>query len=53
MRSEGEASFSDRLSDDIITFSYIHLAIPALAWLDWQPKGDCEAAKMFEGEDCL
>ena len=26
--------------------------IPALAWLDWQLKGDREAAKMFEGDDC-
>ena len=26
--------------------------IPALAWLDWQLKGDQQAAKMFEGEDC-
>ena len=26
--------------------------IPALAWLDWQLKGNTEAAKMFEGNDC-
>ena len=26
--------------------------IPALAWLDWQLKGDKEAAKMFLGKDC-
>ena len=26
--------------------------IPALAWLDWQLKGDKQAATMFEGEDC-
>jgi len=27
--------------------------IPALAWLNWQLKGDAEAAKMFKGDDCL
>lgn len=27
-------------------------AIPAVAWLDWQTKGDEEAAKMFVGDDC-
>ena len=26
--------------------------IPALAWLDWQLKGNQEASKMFIGEDC-
>ena len=26
--------------------------IPAQAWLDWQLKGDSEAAKMFVGDDC-
>ena len=26
--------------------------IAALAWLDWQMKGDLEAAKMFKGPDC-
>ena len=26
--------------------------VPALAWLDWQLKGNTEAAKMFEGNDC-
>ena len=26
--------------------------IPALAWLDWQLKGDPEGAKMFVGRDC-
>ena len=26
--------------------------IAALAWLDWQLKGDAEAAKMFVGDDC-
>ena len=26
--------------------------IPALAWLDWQMKGDKEAAKMFKGKKC-
>ena len=26
--------------------------IVALAWLDWQLKGDAEAAKMFKGDDC-
>ena len=26
--------------------------IPALAWLDWQLKGDQEAARMFIGKDC-
>ena len=26
--------------------------IPALAWLNWQLKGDQEAAKMFVGDDC-
>lgn len=27
-------------------------AIVALAWLDWQLKGDQKAAKMFKGDDC-
>jgi acetyl esterase/lipase len=27
-------------------------AIVALAWLDWQLKGDQKAAKMFKGKDC-
>jgi dienelactone hydrolase len=27
--------------------------VVALAWLDWQLKGDAEAAKMFVGRDCL
>ena len=27
-------------------------AIVALAWLNWQLKGDQEAAKMFKGDDC-
>ena len=27
-------------------------AIPALAWLDWQLKGDAQAARMFEGKHC-
>ena len=26
--------------------------VPALAWLNWQLKGDAEAAKMFVGKDC-
>ena len=26
--------------------------IPALAWLDWQLKGDAKAAKMFRGKNC-
>lgn len=26
--------------------------VPALAWLQWQLKGDAEAAKMFLGPDC-
>ena len=26
--------------------------VPALAWLQWQLKGDAEAAKMFQGPDC-
>ena len=26
--------------------------VPALAWLQWQLKGDKEAAKMFQGDDC-
>lgn len=26
--------------------------IPALAWLEWQLKGDTEAAKFFQGPDC-
>ena len=26
--------------------------VAALAWLDWQLKGDAEAAKMFVGKDC-
>ena len=28
-------------------------SVVALAWLDWQLKGDAKAAKMFEGNDCL
>ncbi|MBR1389231.1 MAG: hypothetical protein IJ569_06400 [Prevotella sp.] len=27
--------------------------VVALAWLNWQLKGDAEAAKLFKGEDCL
>ncbi|MBN2702814.1 MAG: hypothetical protein JXR23_01250 [Pontiellaceae bacterium] len=27
-------------------------AVVASAWLDWQLKGDKEAAKMFQGDDC-
>lgn len=27
-------------------------SIVALAWLDWQLKGDKQAAKMFKGDDC-
>ena len=27
--------------------------VVALAWLDWQLKGDKQAAKMFKGKDCL
>lgn len=27
-------------------------SIPAIAWLDWQTKGNAEAAKMFKGEKC-
>ena len=26
--------------------------IPALAWLEWQLKGDTDAAKFFQGPDC-
>jgi hypothetical protein len=26
--------------------------VPALAWLQWQLKGDDEAAKMFKGDPC-
>jgi hypothetical protein len=26
--------------------------VPALAWLQWQLKGDQEAAKMFTGSPC-
>ena len=26
--------------------------IPAVAWLDWQLKGDRQAAKMFIGKNC-
>ena len=26
--------------------------IPAIAWLDWQLKGDTEAAKLFQGDPC-
>ena len=26
--------------------------VPALAWLQWQLKGDTEAAKLFQGADC-
>jgi hypothetical protein len=26
--------------------------VPALAWLQWQLKGDEEAAKMFQGDPC-
>ena len=28
-------------------------AVVALAWLQWQLKGDRQAAKMFKGKDCL
>ncbi len=28
-------------------------AVVARTWLDWQLKGDQEAAKMFVGDDCL
>ena len=28
-------------------------SVVALAWLDWQLKGDKQAAKMFNGKDCL
>ncbi len=28
-------------------------AVVALAWLQWQLKGDSQAAKMFKGKDCL
>ena len=27
-------------------------SIPAIAWLDWQLKGDAEAAAMFKGDPC-
>ena len=27
-------------------------SIVAIAWLDWQLKGNEEAAKMFKGDDC-
>jgi hypothetical protein len=27
--------------------------IVALSWLDWQLKGDKQAAKMFKGKNCL
>ena len=27
--------------------------VVALGWLDWQLKGDKQAAKMFTGKDCL
>ena len=27
--------------------------VVALAWLDWQMKGDKQAARMFQGKDCL
>ena len=27
-------------------------SVPALAWLQWQLKGDQEAAKLFQGADC-
>ena len=27
-------------------------SIPAVAWLDWQLKGDRQAAKMFIGKNC-
>jgi hypothetical protein len=26
--------------------------VPAIAWLQWQLKGDAEAAKLFQGEPC-
>ena len=26
--------------------------VPAIAWLQWQLKGDAEAAKLFQGADC-
>ena len=28
-------------------------SVVALAWLDWQLKGDKQAARMFKGKDCL
>ena len=37
------------------TYSQLHggeFSIPATAWLQWQLKGDNEAAKMFQGESC-
>ncbi|MCQ2227904.1 MAG: alpha/beta hydrolase [Bacteroidales bacterium] len=37
------------------TYSKPHggeFSIPAIAWLNWQLKDDCEAAKMFKGADC-
>ena len=37
------------------TYSQPHggeFTVAALAWLDWQMKGDLEAAKMFLGKDC-
>ena len=27
-------------------------SVPAIAWLQWQLKGDAEAAKLFQGEPC-
>ena len=27
-------------------------SVPAIAWLQWQLKGDAEAAKLFQGADC-
>ena len=37
------------------TYSKPHggeFSIPAVAWLEWQLKGDKEAAKMFQGDPC-
>lgn len=37
------------------TYSQLHggeFSIPATAWLQWQLKGDNEAAKMFQSESC-
>ncbi|MCQ2258922.1 MAG: alpha/beta hydrolase [Bacteroidaceae bacterium] len=37
------------------TYSKPHggeFSVPAIAWLNWQLKGDAEAAKTFKGENC-